>query len=63
MDHFTFNIIRNELHAIASRPPPDPKDWAFTPLNEYVFTPDQNDAITPDEWLARGLPAMKAELF
>lgn len=38
MDHFTQNIIRNELLAITSRPPPDPADWAFSPFNDSLFT-------------------------
>ena len=63
MDHFTFNIIRNELLAISSRPPPDPKDWAFSPLNEYVFTPDLNEAMTPEEWLAKGIKDIKTALY
>ena len=37
MDHFTHNIIRSELLAITSRPPPDPADWAFSPYNDNLF--------------------------
>jgi hypothetical protein len=63
MDHFTFNIIRNELLAITSRPPPEPKDWAFVPLNDYVFSPDLDESVTPEEWLERGLDGIKKALY
>lgn len=63
MDHFTFNIIRNELLAIVSRPPPEPKDWVFSPLNDFVLNPDLNDAVTPDEWLERGVGGIKGALY
>ena len=43
MDHFTHNIIRNELRAITARPPPDPADWAFSPFNDHVISPSRVD--------------------
>ena len=43
MDHFTHNIIRNELRAITTRPPPDPADWAFSPFNDRVISSSQHD--------------------
>lgn len=38
MDHFTRNIIRNELHAMTAFPPPAPDVWAFSPRNDRLFS-------------------------
>ncbi|EJD07947.1 UPF0187-domain-containing protein [Fomitiporia mediterranea MF3/22] len=38
MDHFTHNIIRNELRALTAFPPPAPELWAFSPRNDRLFT-------------------------
>lgn len=43
MDHFTYNIIRNELRAITARPPPDPADWAFSRFNDRVISNSEHD--------------------
>jgi hypothetical protein len=51
MDHFTRNIIRNELLAITSRPPPDPADWAFSPYNDCLF-PNAHPSCAPDSMMA-----------
>ena len=37
MDHFTHNIIRNELRAMTAFPPPSPELWAFSPRNDRLF--------------------------
>lgn len=37
MDHFTRNIIRNELRALTAFPPPSPDVWAFSPRNDRLF--------------------------
>lgn len=37
MDHFTHNIIRNELRALTAFPPPAPESWAFSPRNDRLF--------------------------
>ncbi|KAL5521112.1 hypothetical protein ACEPAG_9034 [Sanghuangporus baumii] len=37
MDHFTHNIIRNELRALTAFPPPSPESWAFSPRNDRLF--------------------------
>ena len=38
MDHFTRNIIRNELRALTAFPPPAPDVWAFSPRNDRLFS-------------------------
>ncbi|KAF8066963.1 Bestrophin, RFP-TM, chloride channel-domain-containing protein [Lyophyllum atratum] len=55
LDHFTNNIIRNELRAITSAPAPDPARWAFSAENDLLFS-NKNDSerISPLEWMQRG---------
>ncbi|KIY72571.1 UPF0187-domain-containing protein [Cylindrobasidium torrendii FP15055 ss-10] len=61
MDHFTNNIIRNELRAITSSAPPDPTHWAFVQENDLLFAGDAKDArVTPAEWMKRGYGSMMA---
>ncbi|TRM58542.1 Bestrophin, RFP-TM, chloride channel-domain-containing protein [Schizophyllum amplum] len=62
LDHFTSNIIRNELRAITASPPPDPAHWAFVPENDLLFTMNTNERISPDEWLQRGFKQMQRAL-
>uniref|UniRef100_D8QJA6 Uncharacterized protein n=1 Tax=Schizophyllum commune (strain H4-8 / FGSC 9210) TaxID=578458 RepID=D8QJA6_SCHCM len=62
LDHFTSNIIRNELRAITASPPPDPAHWAFVPQNDLLFTMNTNERVTPDEWLRRGFKQMQHAL-
>ncbi|RXW20404.1 hypothetical protein EST38_g5459 [Candolleomyces aberdarensis] len=64
LDHFTSKIIRNELKAITSTPPPDPAKWAFAPENNLVFShgTDVHERISPDEWVARGPGAIMGSL-
>ncbi|PCH37039.1 UPF0187-domain-containing protein [Wolfiporia cocos MD-104 SS10] len=64
MDHFTHNIIRNELRALTAQPVPDPSVWAFSPHNDQVFSfgAGLKERATPDEWIQRGLPRMQAAL-
>ncbi|KAH8827642.1 Bestrophin, RFP-TM, chloride channel-domain-containing protein [Flagelloscypha sp. PMI_526] len=60
LDHFTNNIIRNELIAITSSAPPDPANWAFAPENDCVFSTDyvNDERVTPDEWVSKGVAEM-----
>ncbi|PPQ99416.1 hypothetical protein CVT24_005403 [Panaeolus cyanescens] len=62
LDHFTHNIIRNELRAVTSTPPPDPRRWAFVPENNLLFSTNLDERVSPDEWLARGPKAMQKNL-
>ncbi|KAJ2918117.1 hypothetical protein MD484_g2291, partial [Candolleomyces efflorescens] len=64
LDHFTSKIIRNELKAITSTPPPDPTKWAFAPENNLVFShgTDVLERISPEEWIARGPGAIMSSL-
>ncbi|KAH8109472.1 UPF0187-domain-containing protein [Phellopilus nigrolimitatus] len=69
MDHFTHNIIRNELLALTAFPPPDPAGWAFSPRNDRLFGgAGEHDgasgpgAVAPDAWVARGAEAMRDAL-
>ncbi|KAG6865356.1 hypothetical protein C0991_003208 [Blastosporella zonata] len=59
LDHFTNNIIKNELLAITSAPPPDPARWAFAPENNLLFSNNIDERITPAEWVQRGHIAMQ----
>ncbi|KAF6760426.1 Bestrophin, RFP-TM, chloride channel-domain-containing protein [Ephemerocybe angulata] len=54
LDHFTQNIIRSELKAVTSAPPPDPARWAFGAENNLLFAADLNDRVPPQEWVDRG---------
>ncbi|PIL29976.1 hypothetical protein GSI_07887 [Ganoderma sinense ZZ0214-1] len=60
LDHFTHNIIRNELRAITALPPPRVESWAFSSFNDQIFT--KEDRVTPDEWMQRGLGPIHAAL-
>ena len=48
MDHFTHNIIRNELRALTAFPPPDPSAWAFSPHNDCMFNGMYFGGVTDD---------------
>ncbi|KAF5339585.1 hypothetical protein D9611_011411 [Ephemerocybe angulata] len=54
LDHFTQNIIRSELKAVTSAPPPDPARWAFGAENNLLFAADVNDRVPPQGWVDRG---------
>jgi len=62
LDHFTHSIIRNELKAITSSPPPDPSRWAFVAENNLLFSNHQDDRVSPEQWVARGAIAMQKSL-
>ncbi|KAF8965387.1 Bestrophin, RFP-TM, chloride channel-domain-containing protein [Flammula alnicola] len=62
LDHFTHNIIRNELRAVTSTPPPDPARWAFVPENNLLFTSNLDERVAPEQWIARGSVAMQRSL-
>lgn len=54
----------NELAAISGTPTPDPKDWAFSPINDSVFNPYRPNVerVSPEEWVNRGVDVMQAAL-
>ncbi|KAI1798289.1 Bestrophin, RFP-TM, chloride channel-domain-containing protein [Ganoderma leucocontextum] len=60
LDHFTHNIIRNELRAITALPAPHVESWAFSLFNDQIFTNEER--VTPDEWMQRGLGPIHAAL-
>ncbi|KIM90417.1 hypothetical protein PILCRDRAFT_766254 [Piloderma croceum F 1598] len=64
VDHFTHNIIRNELRAMTATPAPSPSVWAFHPENNLVFASQDryDERVAPDDWVKRGLPQMRAAL-
>lgn len=61
LDHFTHNIIRVELNALTSRPPPDMSDWAFNPENKNIFGGIE-PGVSPQEWMDRGEDQMRSVL-
>ncbi|KAG8935164.1 hypothetical protein FRC01_007397 [Tulasnella sp. 417] len=61
LDHFTYNIIRVELNALTSRPPPDLSDWAFNPENKNIFGGIE-PGVSPQEWMNRGEAQMRSVL-
>ncbi|KAJ7202053.1 UPF0187-domain-containing protein [Mycena pura] len=64
LDHFTSNIIRNELRAITSTAAPDPDRWIFAPENDMLFVSDveHDERVGPDEWVRRGSGQMLGAL-
>ncbi|KAF8990861.1 Bestrophin, RFP-TM, chloride channel-domain-containing protein [Cyathus striatus] len=54
LDHFTNDVMRNELKAITSAPPPDPNRWIFVPENNVLFSTNVEERITPNEWANMG---------
>ncbi|KAK7062644.1 Glycine--tRNA ligase 1, mitochondrial [Paramarasmius palmivorus] len=61
LDHFTQNIIRNELKAITSTATPDPARWAFVAENDLLFARNYHtdERLTPQDWMARGYVQMQ----
>ncbi|KAK7052508.1 Bestrophin, RFP-TM, chloride channel-domain-containing protein [Favolaschia claudopus] len=64
LDHFTHNIIRNELRAITSTTAPDPDRWIYAAENDMLFTSsaENDERVGPNEWVRRGSPAMLGAL-
>lgn len=62
LDHFTANIIRSELKAVTSSPPPDVGKWAFAPENNCLSGDNTGDRFTPEEWVERGHRSIQAHL-
>ncbi|TFK61875.1 UPF0187-domain-containing protein [Pluteus cervinus] len=65
LDHLTNDIIRNELRAITSRPPPEPSVWAFMPGNDSIFESvhSTRDVHHPPEyWVSLGYTNTVKEL-
>ncbi|KAF7980066.1 hypothetical protein HWV62_39850 [Athelia sp. TMB] len=56
MDHFTHNIIRNELRAVTAMPAPNISIWAFTPENDLIFASqrENNAHVRPEDWIKQG---------
>ncbi|KAF9233565.1 Bestrophin, RFP-TM, chloride channel-domain-containing protein [Melanogaster broomeanus] len=57
MHFIVHNIVRKELHAITSMPPPNPRKWAFSDLNSSLFPScdsDKDDKVTPSDVARRG---------
>nr|GAT58757.1 predicted protein [Mycena chlorophos] len=64
LDHFTHNIIRNELRALTSAPAPDPDRWVFAAENDMLFVSDveRDERVAPEVWVGRGSAAMLGAL-
>ncbi|KAJ7148784.1 Bestrophin, RFP-TM, chloride channel-domain-containing protein [Mycena crocata] len=64
LDHFTNNIIRNELRAITSASAPEPDRWVFSPENDLLFAVDvdHDERVGPEEWVRRGSSQMLGAL-
>jgi predicted membrane chloride channel (bestrophin family) len=65
MDHFTHNIIRNELRALTAFPAPSPTVWAFSSENDLCFASNNHldsERVSPEDWVKRGMPEMRAAL-
>ncbi|KAJ6494040.1 Bestrophin, RFP-TM, chloride channel-domain-containing protein [Mycena vitilis] len=64
LDHFTHNIIRNELRAITSASAPEPDRWIFSPENDLLFATDaeRDERVGPNEWVRRGSSQMLGAL-
>ncbi|KZP32154.1 UPF0187-domain-containing protein [Athelia psychrophila] len=60
MDHFTNNIIRNELRAVTAVPAPKIAIWAFSSRNNLIFASqrENKDHVTPAEWVTQGSSKM-----
>ncbi|KAK8853395.1 hypothetical protein IAR55_004101 [Kwoniella newhampshirensis] len=58
LDHFTENIIKQELAAITARPFPPPEEWVFTPSNETHGRP----GVGADELVSHGLDEVRRGL-
>ncbi|KIJ64013.1 hypothetical protein HYDPIDRAFT_112525 [Hydnomerulius pinastri MD-312] len=54
MQFFVHGIIRKELHAITSKPAPDPRVWAFSNLNDRLFPSCAGEKVEPKDWVGRG---------
>lgn len=56
--------IQKELHALTSRPPPQPADWVFHPDNNHLFPPcPENEDVPPSEWVRRGTDKIREVLY
>ncbi|KAH6909999.1 Bestrophin, RFP-TM, chloride channel-domain-containing protein [Coprinopsis sp. MPI-PUGE-AT-0042] len=61
LDHFTSNIIHNELKAITAAPPPHVRKWIFHPENNLLFS-GFDERTPPDVWVSKGHNAIAAAL-
>jgi len=64
MDHFTNEIIRQELAAISAVSTPDPKNWVFSSVNNRLINPHDGgtEIVTAEEWVSRGMSSLQAAL-
>ncbi|TFK23300.1 UPF0187-domain-containing protein [Coprinopsis marcescibilis] len=62
LDHFTSEIIRNELKAVTSAPRPNPEKWAFSPENNTLFGEHRGERTGPEEWVSKGPAAIVASM-
>lgn len=57
--------VGNELRALTGTPAPNPTHWAFSPENDLVFAVgrlQEEERVTPTEWLSRGYPSIQVAL-
>jgi hypothetical protein len=56
--------VGQELAAISAISSPDPKDWAFSSVNNRVINPHGRgvENVTPEEWVNRGMGSLQAAL-
>ncbi|KAJ3568237.1 hypothetical protein NP233_g5846 [Leucocoprinus birnbaumii] len=55
LDHFT-DVIKEELRAMTSTPPPDISDWAFVDENDSLLADHGGyQRIPPSEWVEKGV--------
>lgn len=52
----------NELRAVTAHRAPDPAVWAFSDVNDRVFSDDKGDPVSPQEWMRRGLGSIHTAL-
>jgi len=64
LDHFTKEIIHNELRAVTSSAPPDPMDWVFSTENNLALAASTrgSERVKPEEWITRGPGEMQAAM-
>jgi hypothetical protein len=64
LDHFTKEIIHNELRAVTSSAPPDPTNWVFSVENNLALMAETrgSERVQPEEWVKRGPDEMQATM-
>jgi hypothetical protein len=56
--------VGQELAAISAISSPDPKNWAFSSVNNRFINPHDRgvENVTPEEWVNRGMKSLQAAL-